>query len=387
MHAGETRSALALLSFFVLVALGGCHSDLSRREARTLIESHDSFSTPISVCTTQLISEGEREGLWTVSPGYLGRGRLSLTGRGRKHFKAIQPTDDVVNQLSDRPRLIQTELAEPLRRQSVEITGIEMGGKERRKAQFNFGFVGDETALRYCLPSSRFSSEAEFQLYDDGWRIARISERVDPLPGGPILEGWKTRLARRIRRLFNASEDELASTMDAQSGANRSPPSQPTARTGKPTDRTPPQEAEGRIAENDSAAPKWQGLNVASGAWFAADAISVRPQPGGVVMEAGRKFQISYLFHNDGPTDTIIGSRYAYFLTSDLRRLTPKIGPFETNVIVPANGATTWTDDAYLPPDVVSRARELGSPFVLLHQQFVITGTGSRLAARVEVRY
>lgn len=54
---------------------------------------------------------------------------------------------------------------------------------------------------------------------------------------------------------------------------------------------------------------------------------------------------------------------------------------YGNDINVPATGSTSWTDDVYLPPDVVAAARSAGVPSVLQTTTFSVADRCNRPTA------
>ncbi|HEM61145.1 MAG TPA: hypothetical protein ENO24_02550 [Chloroflexi bacterium] len=87
-------------------------------------------------------------------------------------------------------------------------------------------------------------------------------------------------------------------------------------------------------------------------------------------MDAGQYQGITYHFSDSAGTSLHITSRTAVFTTLTGTPLSDQIGPYGNDINVPANGSTSWLDNVYLPPYVVTAAQLEAVNSVLLTTTF-----------------
>jgi hypothetical protein len=151
----------------------GCNSagnsnELSRKEARKLVDKYPEFASVqrIPLQEAGLIRTGNGqdagavEGLWAVQVSPFGARSRILTAKGQQFF-----TNNWM-------------LVTPAKREVVEITGIsdEPLVKNIKIAEFTWHFVElPSVVARYTGQGNKpHDGKAEFQLYDDGWRVKGI---------------------------------------------------------------------------------------------------------------------------------------------------------------------------------------------------------------------
>jgi hypothetical protein len=214
-YTGRPAKKISLTALLLAVTFAGCSSDLSRSKANALIEQQKDFRTtielgipignfwwdyrnlgidphyPLLALRDQgiltLRESGQKNSLW-------GREYITeLTPRGKDLSKLWVSTKDAMPSgtygMDDRCWTTWGH-GEPCHKASgvvysvilaqkhiEEVTGIttEAGGKEA-SAEFTWRWVATDAGKSFMdhVPSNETKGEAEFELYDDGWRIARI---------------------------------------------------------------------------------------------------------------------------------------------------------------------------------------------------------------------
>ncbi len=96
---------------------------------------------------------------------------------------------------------------------------------------------------------------------------------------------------------------------------------------------------------------------------------SVTPNP--LLMDSGEYRAVTYTFGESGGTAVHLTQREALFTLPDgVTALSSPIGPYSNDINIPGGGSAQWTDNIYLPPDVVSNAAAYDATAVLLRTTF-----------------
>lgn len=163
----STMFVATLTVFAVGVACNS--SELTRRKAKELIESSQSFRSgfPVVSITADEVGCGIREGFWTIgAPGALGMGNLYLTPKGSQDFSVLVGDPSGAN----------IGLSKRVERKVVDITGITTptGASDRRAVEFTWTWNWDAYPgnVKTCIQKGKPGTDRAFlKLYDDGWRL------------------------------------------------------------------------------------------------------------------------------------------------------------------------------------------------------------------------
>lgn len=139
---------------------------LTRPVAAKLIQQNSSFATANALALCADAREGGiSEGLW-VRQGF---DQLALTASGSQYLAAIEGG---FTGYAARPVV-------PAKREVVAVTGIAVSGPAENinRADFTWRYTGlSEIVARHaCQGNAPHEGEAYLQLYDDGWRVERIT--------------------------------------------------------------------------------------------------------------------------------------------------------------------------------------------------------------------
>jgi len=87
-------------------------------------------------------------------------------------------------------------------------------------------------------------------------------------------------------------------------------------------------------------------------------------------MNSGDYREITYTFTETNGVAATITSRVAKFLAPTGQELSGDIGPYANDIRVNGFSSARWTDNVYLPPEVVQKARAQGLSSTILRTTF-----------------
>lgn len=192
------RKVVLVCLLFVSLACNDASTsskDLTRSLAQKLIQSSEDFKARNGLevlITKEEAQEGVSRGLWkivehpaqnAVMPGYT---EQSLTVKGQQYFISIGTEASMRAAMEQGfapgSGFFDLKLGASAGPRVVEITGITGDSENKKKAKFTWDWNLDNlpSDVRSVFKNSVKPGLANFQLYDDGWRVGTVYEGTLP---------------------------------------------------------------------------------------------------------------------------------------------------------------------------------------------------------------